>query len=71
MWHCGCLEHNESAYQAAIEMMEQYGKAAVIHPTGTGKSYIAFKLTENHLDAVIFGCLPVSISSKCRQELNW
>lgn len=32
MWHCGCLEHNESAYQAAIEMMEQYGKTTVIYP---------------------------------------
>lgn len=58
MWHCGCLEHNESAYQAAIEMMEQYGKAAVIHPTGTGKSYIAFKLIGDHPDSVIFWLSP-------------
>lgn len=50
------FEHNERAYQAAIEMMEQYGKAAIIHPTGTGKSYIAFKLIEEHPNAVIF-CL--------------
>lgn len=27
------FEHNERAYQAAIEMMEQYGKADIIHPT--------------------------------------
>ena len=38
------FEHNEKAYRAAIRMMEQYGKAAIVHPTGTGKSYIAFKL---------------------------
>ena len=35
------FEHNEKAYRAAIRMMEQYGKAAIVHPTGTGKSYIA------------------------------
>lgn len=52
------FEHNERAYQAAIEMMEQYGKAAIIHPTGTGKSYIAFKLIEEHPNAVIFWLSP-------------
>ena len=34
------FEHNEKAYRAAVRMMEQYGKAAIVHPTGTGKSYI-------------------------------
>ena len=44
-----CLfEHNEKAYHAAVRMMEQYGKAAIVHPTGTGKSYIAFKLIEDN-----------------------
>lgn len=42
------FEHNEKAYHAAIRMMEQYGKAPVVHPTGTGKSYIAFKLIEDN-----------------------
>mgnify|MGYP006883522926 CR=1 FL=1 len=28
-----CLfEHNEKAYHAAVRMMEQYGKAAIVHP---------------------------------------
>ena len=36
------LEHYAKAYQAAVKMMQQYGKAAIVHPTGTGKSYIAF-----------------------------
>ena len=35
-------EHNANAYVAACEMMDKYGKAAIVHPTGTGKSYIAF-----------------------------
>ena len=38
------FEHNEKAYHAAVRMMGQYGKAAIVHPTGTGKNYIAFKL---------------------------
>ena len=38
------FEHNETAYISAIQMLTETGKAAVIHPTGTGKSFIAFKL---------------------------
>uniref|UniRef100_UPI00405732F4 Helicase associated domain protein n=1 Tax=Agathobacter sp. TaxID=2021311 RepID=UPI00405732F4 len=38
------FEHNRKAYEAACRMMETEGKAAVIHPTGTGKSFIGFKL---------------------------
>ena len=41
------FEHNEKAYKSAVWMMEQYGKAAIVHPTGTGKSFIAFKLIED------------------------
>ena len=41
-------EHNQNAYQAAKDLMIHSGKAAVIHPTGTGKSIIAFKLVEDH-----------------------
>ncbi len=36
----------------------QYGKAAVVHPTGTGKSYIAFKLIEDHPDAAFLWLSP-------------
>ena len=44
----------------------------VIHPTYTGKGYIAFKLIEEHSGAVIFClCRSVSISPKRRQKLNW
>ncbi|MCD8338215.1 MAG: Helicase associated domain protein [Lachnospiraceae bacterium] len=37
-------EHNMSAYNAAVDMMKRTGKAAIIHPTGTGKSFIGFRL---------------------------
>ena len=42
------FEHNQKAYKAAVSMMEETGKAAVIHPTGTGKSFIGFQLCTDH-----------------------
>lgn len=42
------FEHNEIAYKAAVSMMNETGRAAVIHPTGTGKSFIGFKLCEDN-----------------------
>lgn len=36
-------EHNRAGYEAAVRMLSKRGKAAVIHPTGTGKSFIDFK----------------------------
>lgn len=40
--------HNSEAYQNVMTMLLEKGKAAVIHPTGTGKSFIGFKLAEDH-----------------------
>ena len=51
-------EHNVRAYKAAVAMLARYGKAAVVHPTGTGKSYIAFKLIEDHPDAIFLWLSP-------------
>ncbi len=42
------FEHNETAYQNAVAMLENCKKAAIIHPTGTGKSFIGFKLCEDN-----------------------
>ena len=41
------FKHNQMAYEAVRRMLEETGKAAVIHPTGTGKTYIAFRLVED------------------------
>ena len=43
-------EHNQTAYLAAIDLMDRAGKAAIVHPTGTGKSVIAFKLVEAYAE---------------------
>ena len=47
------FEHNAAAYQAAVTMLSEHGKACVIHPTGTGKSFIGFKLCEDNPDKTI------------------
>ncbi|SEQ19960.1 Superfamily II DNA or RNA helicase [Lachnospiraceae bacterium NE2001] len=44
------FEHNQAAYESAVSMLKSDGKAAVIHPTGTGKSFIGFKLCEDNPD---------------------
>ena len=62
------FEHNAKAYQAAAVMLAQYGKAAVVHPTGTGKSYIAFKLIEDHPDAAFLWLSPSEYIFKTQIE---
>ena len=46
-------KHNLEAYRSVMDMLDKVGKAAVIHPTGTGKSFIGFKLCEEHPDKKI------------------
>ena len=62
------FEHNEKAYHAAVRMMDQYGKAAIVHPTGTGKSYIAFKLIEDNPEKVVLWLSPSEYIFKTQLE---
>ena len=62
------FEHNEKAYKSAVRMMVQYGKAAIVHPTGTGKSYIAFKLIEENPDKVVIWLSPSEYIFKTQLE---
>ena len=39
---------NEAAFQKAVQSLETLNRAAVFHPTGTGKSCIAWKVVEAH-----------------------
>ena len=45
--------HNQKAYEQAVTMLNDTKKAAIVHPTGTGKSFIAFKLCEDHPNKTI------------------
>ena len=62
------FEHNQIAYQAALTMMKSAGKAAVVHPTGTGKSFIGFKLCEDFPDRVICWLSPSEYIFKTQVE---
>lgn len=42
------FEHNNDAYNKLYESLSTGNKAAIVHPTGTGKSYIGFKLAEQN-----------------------
>ena len=64
----GLFEHNEKAYHTAVRMMEQYGKATIVHPTGTGKSYIAFKLIEDNPEKVVIWLSPSEYIFKTQLE---
>lgn len=41
-------KHNRETYKKVLEIFKRSDRAAVIHPTGTGKSYIALKLLEDN-----------------------
>ena len=43
-------KHYLEAYLKLLPMLESTGKACIVHPTGTGKSFIGFKLCEYHPD---------------------
>lgn len=62
------FKHNQAAYDAAVSMLRETGKAAIIHPTGTGKSFIGFRLCADHPEAVICWLSPSEYIFKTQIE---
>lgn len=62
------FEHNQRAFLAVETMLDGVGKAAVIHPTGTGKSFIAFRLIESHPDKKFLWLSPSEYIFKTQKE---
>ncbi len=62
------FQHNKTAYEAVVQLMDEEGKAAVIHPTGTGKSFIAFKLAEENPQKQFFWLAPSEYIFKTQLE---
>lgn len=62
------FEHNQTAYEAAMAMLSETGKAAVIHPTGTGKSFVGFKLCAEHPEATVCWLSPSEYIFKTQIE---
>lgn len=65
------FEHNKEAYEKAEKMLEEEGKAAIIHPTGTGKSFIAYALIERHPDEQFVWLAPTEYIYKLQMEKLW
>ena len=63
-------EHNKEAYEAMLGLLEKTGKAAIIHPTGTGKSFIGLKLCEDNPDKCICWLSPSEYIFQTQLE-NW
>lgn len=62
------FERNKGAYRSAVQMLTERGRAAVIHPTGTGKSFIAFRLCADNPDKRIVWLSPSEYIYKTRLE---
>ena len=62
------FEHNRQAYEAAVAMLSKKEKAAIIHPTGTGKSFIGFQLCEDNPDKTICWLSPSEYIFKTQLE---
>ena len=60
--------HNAEAYSRAVRLLKGEGRAAVIHPTGTGKTYIAFKLCEDNADSRVLWLSPSEYIFKTQLE---
>lgn len=62
------FEHNQTAYEKAAAMLASRGKAAVVHPTGTGKSFIAFKLAEDNPSSRVLWLSPSEYIFRTQME---
>ncbi len=62
------FEHNRIAYESAVSMLAETGKAAVVHPTGTGKSFIGFKLCEDNSNKTVLWLSPSEYIFKTQLE---
>lgn len=69
------FDHNRRAYDALLAMLEERGRACLIHPTGTGKAVIGFKYALDHPDEQIVWLSPPtstsSTSSTSRPRGSW
>ena len=45
------LDHNLKAYKALIKSFKKSNRACFVHPTGLGKSYIAYQLIADNPDS--------------------
>ena len=66
--HLVLFPHNQRAYGMACRLLKEEGRAAVIHPTGTGKSFIAFRLVLDNPEAAFLWLSPSSYIFRTQME---
>ena len=52
------LDHNLKAYKALIKSFKKANRACIVHPTGLGKSYIAYQLIADNPDSTFLVLAP-------------
>ena len=64
-------DHNKEAYEKTIDMLDKKKMCCIIHPTGTGKSYIALKwLYENKDKKGLFVTSSLSIIDNIERTIR-
>ena len=71
MQHLDLYSHNQKAYIELEKMLAENGRAAIIHPTGTGKSYIAFALVLAHPDKHFVWFAPSEYIFNHQTDMLW
>lgn len=65
------LPHNQKAYDSVKTLFNRKNRAAIIHPTGTGKGHIARKLIEDNQDKKIIYISPsLAINDRLEEDLE-
>ena len=60
--------HNQRAYKSLTETLKTERRACIIHPTGTGKSFIGFKYCEDHPEQSVLWLSPSEYIFKTQCE---
>ena len=63
-------KHNEEAYQKVKDMFKESNKAAIVHPTGTGKTYIALKWIEESQGKTIYVAPSNHILNQVKEDIE-
>ena len=64
------LNHNKSAYEKVIKAFKKSDRTCVVHPTGTGKSYLIAAVSENFKNVLILGP-NVFVLDQVRDVIQW
>ena len=62
------FSHNQKAYEALLNVLEMEHRGCVIHPTGTGKSFIGFQYCEDHPHQAVLWLSPSEYIFKTQCE---